>query len=113
MTFTENLGERTKKIFVNPMKANKVSGCSQLSNLKKLKQAQVYFFRFEKGNIIGDEDMIMGCPTYRTTVKCVSLTGLVGKMKKDDFMRLESQTYSWQALTLNAKTKEQAINKHL
>ena len=61
LTFTEDLGERTKKIFVNPMRANKVSGCSQLSNLKKLKQAQVYLFRFERGNIIGDEDMIMGC----------------------------------------------------
>jgi hypothetical protein len=70
-------------------------------------------FRFERGNIIGDEDMIMGCNQYRTTVKCVSLTGLVGKMKREDFMRLENQTYSWQALILNAKNKEQSINKHL
>jgi hypothetical protein len=46
-------------------------------------------------------------------VKCVSLTGLVGKMKREDFMRLEIQPYTWNALTLNAKNKEQAINKHL
>lgn len=55
----------------------------------------------------------MGCTHYRTTVKCVSLHGLVGKMKKEDFMRLENQTYSWHALMLNAKNKEYAINKHL
>lgn len=28
-------------------------------------------------------------------------------------MRLEIQPYTWNALTLNAKNKEQAINKHL
>ena len=70
-------------------------------------------FRFEKGNIIGDEDLIAECPEYRTTVKCVSLTGLVGKMKREDFMRLEIQPYTWNALTMNAKNKEQAVNKHL
>jgi hypothetical protein len=70
-------------------------------------------YRFEKGNIIGEEDLISGCSTYRTTVKCVSLHGLLGKMKKEDFLRLENQTYSWQALCINAKTKENAINKLL
>lgn len=57
--------------------------------------------------------MIAGCAKYRTTVKCVSLKGLVGRMKKEDFLRLEFQNYSWQVLSQNAKTKEQAINKHL
>jgi len=47
-------------------------------------------FHFERGNIIGDEDLIAECPKYRTTVKCVSITGLVGKMRKEDFMRLEN-----------------------
>ena len=31
-------------------------------------------------------------------------------MKREDFMRLENQPYSWCALTLDAKNKEQAIN---
>jgi hypothetical protein len=31
-------------------------------------------------------------------------------MRREDFMRLENQPYSWSALTLNAKNKEQAIN---
>jgi hypothetical protein len=57
--------------------------------------------------------LIAESPEYRTTVKCVSLTGLVGKMKTEDFMRLEVQPYTWNVLTLNAKNKEQAINKHL
>jgi hypothetical protein len=57
--------------------------------------------------------MIAGCLKYRTSVKCVSLHGLVGRMKKEDFMRLENQTYSWSALTKNAKNKEQAINRTL
>lgn len=70
-------------------------------------------FLFEKGNIIGDEDLIINCPTYRTTVKCISLTGLVGVMKKDDFMRLEFQTFTWNALNLSAKNKELAISRHL
>lgn len=34
-------------------------------------------------------------------------------MKREDFMRLEIQPYTWNALTLNAKNKEQAVNKHL
>lgn len=34
-------------------------------------------------------------------------------MKREDFMRLENQPYSWSALTLSAKNKEQAINKLL
>jgi len=34
-------------------------------------------------------------------------------MRREDFMRLENQPYSWSALTLNAKNKEQAINKLL
>ncbi len=42
LTFNEDAGERTKRIFVNPMRANKVSGCSQLSNVKRIKSAQVY-----------------------------------------------------------------------
>lgn len=113
LSFSEDAEEKTKKIFVNPMKANKLSGCSQHSNLKKLKQTQVYLFRFERGNILGDEDLIAGCSKYRTSVKCVSLKGLVGRMKKEDFLRLEFQNYSWQVLSQNAKTKEQAINKHL
>lgn len=37
LTFKEDPSEKTKKIFVNPMKANRVSGCSQLSNIKRLK----------------------------------------------------------------------------
>jgi len=52
-------------------------------------------YRFEKGNIIGEEDLISGCDKYRTSVKCVSLHGLLGKMKKEDFLRLENQSYSW------------------
>lgn len=71
------------------MRANKVSGSAKLKSTRHIKQTQVYLFRFEKGNIIGDEDLIAECPEYRTTVKCVSLTGLVGKMKREDFMRLE------------------------
>jgi hypothetical protein len=81
------------------MRANKVSGSAKLKSARNIKHTQVYvrcfifnlmkLFRFEKGNIIGDEDLIAECPEYRTTVKCVSLTGLVGKMKREDFMRLE------------------------
>jgi len=52
-------------------------------------------FRFERGNIIADEDLIAGMNTYRTTCHCISLTGLVAKMKREDFIRLENQPYSW------------------
>ena len=34
-------------------------------------------------------------------------------MKREDFMRLENQPYSWAALTLSAKNKEQSINRLL
>ena len=123
MLYNEDPGQKTKQIFSNPMRANKVSGSAKLKTTRHVKHTQVYvrnflsnskqLFRFEKGNIIGDEDLIAECPEYRTTVKCVSLTGLVGKMKREDFMRLEIQPYTWNALTMNAKNKEQAVNKHL
>ena len=35
---SEDLCEKTKRIFVNPMRANKVTGSSRHSTLKKLKQ---------------------------------------------------------------------------
>ena len=57
--------------------------------------------------------MIAECPKYRTTVKCVSITGLVGKMRKEDFMRLENQSFTWVVLQKSAKQKELAINRHL
>ncbi len=94
-----------------------------MSSLKHQKHIQIYvtiiminyfqLFRFEKGNIIGDEDLIAGMTTYRTTCKCISLTGLVARMRREDFMRLENQPYSWTALSISAKTKEASINKLL
>ena len=123
MLYNDDPGQKTKQIFSNPMRANKVSGSDKLKSAGHNKHTQVYvssfvlillqLFRFEIGNIIGDEDLIALCPEYRTTVKCMSLTGLVGKMKREDFMRLEIQPYTWNALTLNAKNKEKAVNKHL
>jgi|LauGreDrversion4_2_1035121.scaffolds.fasta_scaffold136254_2 hypothetical protein len=38
MTFNEDLGEKTKKIFTNPMRAQKVTGSSKMSSLKHQKQ---------------------------------------------------------------------------
>jgi hypothetical protein len=34
MTFNEDLGERTKKIFTNPLRAQKITGTSKMSSLK-------------------------------------------------------------------------------
>jgi len=42
LTYNEDQSAKNKKIFADPMKANKFTGCSQLSNLKKIKQQQVY-----------------------------------------------------------------------
>jgi hypothetical protein len=39
--------------------------------------------------------------------------GLVGRMKREDFMRLEMQPYTWTALSMSAKNKEQAISRLL
>jgi hypothetical protein len=39
LTFSDDANEKTKKIFGNPLRANKVSGTSQLSKIKHLKQA--------------------------------------------------------------------------
>ena len=43
---------------------------------------------FEKGNIIGEEDLLNKYETYQATVTCKSLQGIVGCMKREDFFRL-------------------------
>jgi len=50
---------------------------------------------------------------YRTTVKCTSLDGLVGCMKREDFLRLEHQHSSWAAISSNATQKNQTIEKRI
>ena len=70
-------------------------------------------FKLERGNLIGDEDILNCCESYRTTVKCSSVNGLLGVMKKDDFLRLENQATAWQAILMNAKVKDHNINKRI
>lgn len=50
---------------------------------------------------------------YTTTVTCTSLQGLVGQMKKEDFLRLENQAFAWTQLLKNAKLKQIAIAKRI
>lgn len=82
--------ESTKEIFKNPLKAQRVVNTQKLNLNIKSTRTQLYLFRLEKGNIIGDEDMVTKQKVYRTTVKCTSIGGLIGCMKKDDFYRLEN-----------------------
>jgi hypothetical protein len=44
----------------------------------------------ERGNIIGEEDLMNHRSHYSTTVICTSLKGLVGCMKREDFLRIEN-----------------------
>jgi len=83
--------ESTKQIFKNPLKAQKMVNTQKLNLSLKATKTQLYLFRLEKGNIIGDEDLMSKQKVYRTTVKCTSIDGLIGCMKKDDFYRLENQ----------------------
>ena len=57
--------------------------------------------------------MVSKQKTYRTTVTCTSIVGLIGCMRKDDFYRLENQPQAWKAITANANQKELAITKHV
>jgi hypothetical protein len=50
---------------------------------------------------------------YRTTVKCTSLDGLVGCMRREDFLRLEHQHSSWAAISSNAMQKNQTVEKRI
>ena len=104
------------KIFNNPLRANKIVNSQNLSHIKKSVKAHIHvrynlytiriqLFKLEKGNIIGDEDLIHLSPQYTTSVVCSSLNGLVGRMKREDFLRLENQAYAWNQLLKNAKMK--------
>jgi hypothetical protein len=42
MMYNEDAGQKTKQIFTNPMRANKVSGSDKLKSIKRIKQTQVY-----------------------------------------------------------------------
>ena len=63
----------------------------------------------ERGNIIGEEDMISKQKVYRTTVKCISIDGVIGQMKREDFFRLEHQVTAWRAIVQNAAQKDVTI----
>jgi hypothetical protein len=42
MMYNEDAGQKTKQIFSNPMRANKVSGSDKLKSIKRIKQTKVY-----------------------------------------------------------------------
>jgi hypothetical protein len=46
-------------------------------------------------------------------VKCSSLTGLIGCMRREDFLRLENQTFAWQTISQNARGKEAMIDRRM
>eukprot|EP00347_Sterkiella_histriomuscorum_P015778 403355716 len=107
-------GMSTKEILENPLRSMKVSNTKSLINTgKNNKTHKVYLFKLEKGNLIGDEDMVNHDEIYSTTVICCSLNGLVGAMKREDFMRIENQQSAWKALQLNCRQKNQQINKNI
>lgn len=70
-------------------------------------------FKFERGNVVGEEDLIDKSDHYTTTVVCTTLHGLLGQMKKEDFLRLENQAYAWTALLKNAKLKQMAVARSI
>jgi len=47
------------------------------------------------GNLFGESDIIDGGETRTTTVDCASLEGVLGRIKREDFMRLENQPHAW------------------
>eukprot|EP00347_Sterkiella_histriomuscorum_P008621 403344394 len=109
----EDKSQQTKQIFANPMRANKVGQSQSLNHTRRVQKSQIHLLKLEKGNIIGDEDLIDHNPLYTTTVYCSSLQGLVGQMKKEDFLRLENQAYAWTQLLKNAKLKQIAIARRI
>ncbi|CDW86844.1 cyclic nucleotide-binding domain containing protein [Stylonychia lemnae] len=113
LTMAEDQSEATKKIFINPLRANKVVNSQGLNHTKRAHKQQIHLFKLEKGNVIGEEDLIDLNQCYTTTVKCTSLQGLVGQMKREDFLRLENQAFAWTQLQKNAKLKQIAIAKRI
>lgn len=50
------------------------------------------------GNFLGEEDAISG--QYQVTVKCLSQVGRLYKMRREDFLKLQTQGSVWVAFML-------------
>ncbi|CDW89498.1 UNKNOWN [Stylonychia lemnae] len=109
----ENYQENAKQILENPLRSMKVNNTKGLITSKAMKCHKIYLYRLEKGNLIGDEDLIQQSEFYQTSVICTSLTGLVGAMKREDFLRLENQQSAWKQLQINASQKISQIKKNI
>lgn len=58
------------------------------------------------GNLLGEEDCEEGeSGLYRTSVRCVSQTGRLYSLRREDFQKLQTQLPVWQAIMRQSRQK--------
>jgi hypothetical protein len=64
---------------------------------------------FNKGSLIGEDDMIKNYKTYTKTLQCISQKGTLFELKKEHFMNLKGNNVSWENVMCNVKEKEERV----
>jgi hypothetical protein len=61
---------------------------------------------FGPGNLLGEEDCEEGdSGMYRTGVRCMTQTGRLYALRREDFQKLQTQLPVWQAITRQSRQK--------
>ena len=76
---------------------------SAMSELKKGRQSKMTVHHLPvmtagPGNLLGEEDAVVG--TYQVTVRCLSQVGRLYRMRREDFLKFQTQQNVWHALMM-------------
>ena len=66
---------------------------------------------FNKGSLIGEDDLIKNYKYYTKTLTCISQKGTLFELKKEHFLNLKGNSVSWENVLNNVKGKEDQL-KH-
>ncbi|CDW74956.1 UNKNOWN [Stylonychia lemnae] len=95
--------ENIEEILENPLKANK--HMNNLFSKNTLRQ----LFITGISQLIGDEDVALNSTLYQTTIRCISQTGELIRIKREDFQRLQAQGPTWNEILKSVTEKKRKI----
>jgi CRP-like cAMP-binding protein len=76
------------QLLKDPLKAKRIAIANNSKSLKHLVNKKNLFI-LGRGQVVGEDDIILKHPTYRTTVKCISNYGEVFEIAQEDFLKFK------------------------
>eukprot|EP00347_Sterkiella_histriomuscorum_P000821 403374386 len=100
--------EKIEDILENPIKANKHKNNLFSKNILR-KIEKINLFILGSGQLIGDEDVGVNNSHYQSTIRCLSQHAELIRLKKEDFLRLQSQGPTWNEILKSITEKKKKI----